>query len=409
MPTYTYTALKDGKTTVTGRVEATDIADARKKIRKMNLLPTSILDADSQEAKKQGLQNLKNLGSGRVTTLSLKEKIDFTSTLEMLTSTGIPIIESLLFVEQNSDSGRTRAMASSLRREIIGGTTLGETLEKYREIFGRVYIGLVKAGEDSGELEKTLSRMLELLKKQEATKSKVVGALIYPAVVVLLAIVAIIIMLVFVFPAFQEMFNNLGRELPPITQACMNAGTFMKQYWAACIGGVVGFIIFAKKAYEQAPVRNKIDDIVLHLPVLSKMMKFSNFSNFIAVLQVSYEAGIPIIDCLFLANLTMDNYVLKTTIMDAAAKVQQGMHLSTALKNAKQIPTMMTFMIATGEQSGRLGDSLYHCVSYIDKELDATIDNFTKLIEPLLMVGIGILVAILGLALYLPLFQAYQQ
>lgn len=95
--------------------------------------------------------------------------------------------------------------------------------------------------------------------------------------------------------------------------------------------------------------------------------------------------------------------------MEAATKVQQGMHLSAALKNASQVPTMMTFMIATGEQSGRLGDSLYHCVNYIDKELDATIDNFTKLIEPMLMVGIGILVAILGLALYLPLFQAYQQ
>ena len=139
------------------------------------------------------------------------------------------------------------------------------------------------------------------------------------------------------------------------------------------------------------------------------MMKYSNFSNFIAVLQVSYEAGIPIVDCLFLANLTMDNYLLKMTIMEAATKVQQGMHLSAALKHANQVPTMMTFMIATGEQSGRLGDSLYHCVSYIDKELDATIDNFTKLIEPMLMVGIGILVAILGLALYLPLFQAYQQ
>ena len=143
--------------------------------------------------------------------------------------------------------------------------------------------------------------------------------------------------------------------------------------------------------------------------MLSELMKFSNFSNFIAVLQVSYEAGIPIVDCLFLANLTMDNFILKTAIMQVATKVQQGTHLSVALKSVNEVPTMMTFMIATGEQSGRLGDSLYHCVSFIDKKLDAVIDGFTKLIEPLLMVFIGVIVGFLGLALYLPLFQAYQQ
>ena len=407
MATYTYTALKDNSITVTGRIEAQDVAEARRKIRAMNLLPTSIMDADASESKKNGLLSLKS--SNKVTALSLKEKIDFTSTLEMLTSTGIPIIEALLFIEQNSDSSRIRAMSHSFRKEIIGGTTLGETLEKYREIFGRVYIGLVKAGEDSGELDKTLNRMLELLKKQDAVKGKVIGALVYPAIVVLLAIVAVLIMLIFVYPAFQEMFNNMGKELPPITQFCMDAGTFMKEYWIACLVGAALTIFILSTLYKQPSIRNKIDTVVLHVPILSKMLKYSNFSNFIAVLQVSYEAGIPIVDCLFLANLTMDNYLLKITIMEAATKVQQGMHLSAALKNASQVPTMMTFMIATGEQSGRLGDSLYHCVNYIDKELDATIDNFTKLIEPMLMVGIGILVAILGLALYLPLFQAYQQ
>ena len=407
MATFNYTALKDSKITVTGRIEARDVSEARRKIRQMNLLPTSIMDIDAIETKKSGLSSIKNMG--KITALSLKEKIDFTSTLEMLTSTGIPIIEALLFIEQNSDSARVRTITHSFRKEIIGGTTLGETLEKYREIFGRVYIGLVKAGEDSGELDKTLTRMLELLKKQDAVKGKVIGALVYPTIVVLLAIVAVLIMLIFVFPAFQEMFNNLGKELPPITQFCMNAGTFMKQYWIACLLGTAITIFILTTLYKQPSIRNRIDGIVLHVPILSKMLKYSNFSNFIAVLQVSYEAGIPIVDCLFLANLTMDNYLLKTTIMDAAVKVQQGMHLSTALKNANQVPTMMTFMIATGEQSGRLGDSLYHCVTYIDKELDATIDNFTKLIEPMLMVGIGILVAILGLALYLPLFQAYQQ
>lgn len=408
MTLYSYTALKDNSITVTGKVEADSVAEARRKIRAMNLLPTSITDNVPAIKKKMALAS-SAVGGGKVSALTLKEKIDMTSTLEMLTSTGIPIIECLLFIEQNSDSSRVRRLTQDLRKEIIGGKTLGETLERYREIFGKVYIGLVKAGEDSGELDKTLTRMLELLKKQDAIKSKVVGALIYPSVVILLAFVAVIIMLAFVFPAFEEMFNNLGRELPPITRACMDAGLFMKQYWAVCIAGLFASLLLINFGYRQPAIRHKIDALVLRLPLLAKILKYSNFSNFIAVLQVSYEAGIPIVDCLFLANLTMDNHSLKMTIMDAATKVQQGMHLSTALKNANHVPTMMTFMIATGEQSGRLGDSLFHCVNYIDKELDNTIDNFTKLIEPALMVGIGVLVGLLGLALYLPLFQAYQQ
>lgn len=403
MTVYLYTALDADKKIISGKIDASDVADARRKVRAMGLLPTSITDSDSSEAKKSNARDKK------VATLSLKEKIDFTSTLEMLISTGIPIIEALLFIEQNSDSQRVRRMTFNFRKEIIGGTTLGETLEKYREVFGRVYIGLVKAGEDSGELDRTLARMLELLKKQDSVKGKVIGALIYPGIVVLLAIVAVLVMLIFVFPAFEEMFNNLGKELPAITRACMDAGAFMKTYWAFCLVGLAMLIIVFNWSYRQPFVRHRIDGLILSLPLLSKMFKFSNFSNFIAVLQVSYEAGIPIIDCLYLANLTIDNFHLKNTIMDAASKVQQGMHLSTALKNAVLVPTMITFMIATGEQSGRLGDALQHCVQYIDKELDSTIENFTKIIEPALMVGIGVLVALLGLALYLPLFNAYQQ
>ncbi len=404
MATFKYTAFRQNKTMVSGNLKAEDIKEARRLVREMNLVPTSI----SEVQEKQGKEG-KQSGAKAISALSLREKIDFTSTLEILTSTGIPIIEALLFVEQNSDSQRVRAMCHEFRKQIIGGATLGETLEKYRSIFGRVYIGLVKAGEDSGELDKTLVRMLDLLKKQEAIKGKVIGALIYPAIVVLLAIVAIVIMLVFVFPAFDEMFNNLGKPLPWITKACMNMGVFMKTYWALCLISLGGGILALKAAMQNPAIRNFIDKIALRLPMLADMMKYSNFANFIAVLQVAYEAGIPIVDCLFLANLTMENFVLKTAIMNAASKVQQGTHLSVALKNVSEVPTMMTFMIATGEQSGRLGDSLYHCVNYIDKKLEAVVDGFTKLIEPLLMIFIGCIVGFLALALYLPLFQAYQQ
>lgn len=403
MSIFHYSALKNNnKTVVSGRVDASSAADARKKIRAMGLAPISIIDEQSKAGKKL-LAGVKT-----VQTLSLREKIDFTSTLEILTSTGIPIIEALLFIEQNSDSKRVRLITREFRKNIIGGATLGETLEKYKNIFGKVYIGLIKAGEDSGELDKTLVRMLELLNKQDNIKSKVIGALIYPAIVIALAVVAILVMLIFVFPAFDEMFNNLGKPLPWITRACMDMGIFLKQYWPICIFAVICSIFIFRQLYQNPSVRKTIDNLVLSIPMLSDLLKYSNFSNFIAVLQVAYEAGIPIVDCLFLANLTIENHVLNSAIIQVANKVQQGTHLSVALKSVSQVPTMMQFMIATGEQSGRLGDSLYHCVNFIDKKLDNVIEGFTKLIEPILMVFIGVIVGVLGLALYLPLFQAYQ-
>lgn len=403
MAIFVYTALKDNRVTVSGRIEAFDASDARRKVREMNLLPTSVNELSEKKGKASKSAGIK------VDSLSLREKIDFTSTLEILTSTGIPIIEALMFIEQNSDSQKIRKLSSEFRKQIISGSSLGETLEQYRLIFGRVYIGLVKAGEDSGELDKTLLRMLELLKKQDDIKSKVIGALVYPVMVVALAIVAVLVMLIFVFPAFDEMFRNLGKPLPLITQICMNSGVWMKSNWLFLIIFLLVAFVGGKTAYRNPNVRNKIDQIVLFMPVLCDMLKYSNFANFIAVLQVSYEAGIPIVDCLYLANLTMDNFVLKNAVVAAAAKVQEGTHLSVALKSVKQVPTMMVFMIATGEQSGRLGDSLVHCVNFIDKKLDGVIDAFTKLIEPVLMIFIGGVVGVLALALYLPLFQAYQQ
>ena len=147
----------------------------------------------------------------------------------------------------------------------------------------------------------------------------------------------------------------------------------------------------------------------MKIPLLTDLIQFSNFANFIAVMQVAYDAGVPIIECLYLANMTLTNHTLKTKIETATLKVQQGQHLSVALRSTKVMPKMILFMIATGEQSGRLGDMLLQATSYIDKKLDAIIDTMTKMIEPIMLIVIGGIVMVLALALYLPLFNSYMQ
>ena len=404
MAIFNYNAIKDGKDIVKGKIEAGSIREARENIQKMGFIPTKV---EEENVIVQDDKNKKSSKPAKIPNLKLEDKIDFTSTLQILAQSGIPIIESLLFIENDAAKLRVRLVAQELRRQIMNGGTFADTVAKYPEQFGQVYLGLCKAGEDSGELEKTLGRLLELLTKQAAIRGKVIGTLMYPVFVIVLAVIIVLVMLMFVFPVFADMFENMGKELPWITKILMDTGITLKTYWYLVplgIGGVVGLITFVMR---WQPSKRKIDEMSLKIPVISDLLTFSDFSNFIAVLQVAYDAGVPIVECLYLANLTLTNYTLQTKVKMATEKVQQGQHLSTSLRLTNVMPKMILFMIATGEQSGRLGDMLGQATSYIDKQLDKIIDVMTKMIEPIMLIVIGGIVLVLALALYLPLFGSY--
>lgn len=400
MTVFNYIALKNNKDIVKGKVEADNLKEARDNVRKLGFLPTKIYEESKASTdNKVEVKKLQNLG--------LQDKIDFTSTFQILAQSGIPIIEALVFIENDAAKLKIRLVAKELRRQIMAGSTFADTIARYPNIFGQIYIGLVKAGEDSGELEKTLERLLELLKKESATRSRVMGTLMYPAFIILLAMFVVTVMLVFVFPAFKDMFENQGKELPLITSILMNFGEFLKTYWVLIPIVFITLICGITFLLRWEPSKRRIDKFVLRIPLLSDLILFSNFSNFIAVMQVAYDAGIPIVDCLYLSNLTLTNFTLRDKISAATNKVQQGQHLSMSLKTTSVIPKMILFMIATGEQSGRLGDMLLQATVFIDKKLDTIIDVMTKMVEPIMLLVIGGIVLTLALALYMPLFQSY--
>ncbi len=405
MAIYNYEALKDGKEIVKGKVEAEDVRAAKDEVRRLGFMPTKIYEERiGKDAKSDAAANVK---SGQMKALGLTDKIEFTSTLQILASSGIPMIESLLFIEQDAAKLKIRLVARELRTQIMAGSTFADTLAKYPDQFGQVYIGLCKAGEDSGELEKTLDRLLEIMGKQQAIRGKVIGTLMYPAFVICLAVLIVLVMLMFVFPVFKDMFSQMGKELPWITDTLMKIGIKLRQFWylVPLLLGSVGYSIYYLFRWE--PSRRWIDKTALEIPLLKDLMQFSNFANFVAVMQVAYDAGVPIVECLYLSMLTLTNYTLKEKIESATTLVQQGQHLSVALRSTESVPKMILFMIATGEQSGRLGEMLYQATRYIDKKLDDIVDTMTKMIEPLMLIVIGSIVLTLALALYLPLFGSY--
>lgn len=397
MPIYSYIALKQGKELVKGEVTASNLKDARDVVRKMGFVPTKIVEYTDTKQKQ---------GSG-ITALSLKDKIDFISTLQILLTSGIPAVESLMFMEQEAAKKKIRDMSRILKTQIMSGSTFADTLARYPEVFGYIFIGLIKAGEEAGELEKTLGRIKDLLTKQENTKSKVIGTLMYPMFVIVLAFIITLVMLLFVFPAFKEMFAQQEKELPWITSMMIAMGDFLKEYWYTIPLFIAGFVVFCIVVVKWQPARNILDKIVLKIPLLNNLILYSNFSNFLSVLSVSYDAGIPIVDCLHLGVVTLTNSILKNKISGAIIKVQQGMQVSQALKSTKVVPRMLLFMISTGEQSGRLGEMLEKGVNFLDKTLDGIIDTLTKMIEPIMLIVIGGIVLTMALALYLPLFQSY--
>ena len=398
MPIFTYQALKAGKEVVKGEVTASNMKDARDIIRKMGLVPTKISEYLDTKTKK----------GQAVASLSLNEKIDFISTLQILLSSGIPAVESLMFMEQEAAKKKIRDLSRILKTQIMAGSTFADTLARYPSAFGYIFIGLVKAGEEAGELEKTLGRIKDLLTKQSNTKSKVIGTLMYPAFVIVLACVITLVMLLFVFPTFKDMFEQQEKALPWITQMMINMGDFLKQYWYTIPIFIVAIVSTAYFSYNWKPSREFIDRTILKIPLLNNMIMYSNYSNFFSVFSVSYDAGIPIVDCLQLGIVTLTNTILNQKISNAVTKVSQGLQVSQALKATKVMPKMLLFMIATGEQSGRLGDMLEKAVNFLDKTLDGIIDTMTKMIEPLMLIVIGSIVLVMALALYLPLFQSYQ-
>lgn len=409
MKTYKYFAIKKDGTKVEGKIEANNEKEARAAIVALKLFPTRIINPDDSvytetAVRKKQAEERRQVRLGK---LSSREKIDFTMTIQTLLKAGVPLIEALVFLETDTNSSRMKTISAELRRQIIAGSSFADVVARYPQIFDSLYTGLVKAGEESGELDVTLERMSGLLKKQDDLKNKVIGVLVYPCIVLVFAALIVLVMLTFVFPKFAEMYEGMGAQLPWITQTCIDAGKFIAEYWMLLpiVGGAIYWGI--KLLFQWQPFKRRLDIFLLSLPLVRDFVKLAEFSNFISVMLVSYEAGVPIVDCLYLANYTVGNTVLRDAIDKARVRVQQGANLSASLKATDVMPPILLFMVSTGEQSGKLGDMLGKASEYIDNQLDRVIEMLTKFIEPLMLVVIGAVVLVMALALYLPLFQSY--
>ena len=383
-----YEAIKEGSNEkISGTIEGESPRDVRDKIKKQGFLPIKVKEI-SQNSSTESDNNTNSI----VAKLSLSEKIQFTSELESLLTSQIPVLEALETIKQSAPNRKIKYIANSIQKAIGNGYSLAQAFEKFKNIFDNVYIGLVAAGEKSGNIDKTFGRIVRILKKQQDVKWKVINALIYPGILCTIIFAVTFIFTFIVIPKFMEMYSSIGGELPPFTKAFL--GFFSLKTLLICFILLTTFIFLLKTPKFKA----LFDYHILKVPMLSDFIRAANLSNFIAVLEVSYEAGIPISKCLEMAGSTVKNVVIKKQAANSVIMVNKGHTLTDSFKSSHILDPVSENMIATGEKSGELGHMLYQISENFDRLINNTIDILSKAVEPVMLIIMGIVVVIILLA-----------
>ena len=409
MAFYNYEAIKNGNERIRGKLEAISEKEARELLRRQDLLPVRLVEVGGVKSGTPAptFKKKKPSKTRHVRSLNMREKIDFTNIMYTFSKAGLSLVESLYFIETNSESKKIQALSVEIRRHVLAGTSFSDSISKFPGIFDDIYIGLVRAGEESGELEETLRRISYLLDKQDKLKSKIISVLAYPVFVLFLAMIVTLVLITFVFPAFKDMYAQMGTDLPIITQILMAMGVYLQHNWLL-IPLIIASVVFGVYfLFTWEGSRRVIDTVGIRIPIIKKFVIFSSISNFLMVMKVAFEAGITMVDSIMFANLTVRNMYIRDALKKVLINVQYGKSLSSALRVSQVIPGIVMCMISTGEETGALSEMLDQANEYVDTEIDKIIDLLSKLMEPFLFLIIGCVVLTLGLSLYLPLFKTY--
>ena len=329
----------------------------------------------------------------------------FTRQFATMIDAGLPLIQGLEILGSQEPNPTLKKAIIKIKGDVESGSTLSNALKKHPKIFSDLYVSLVAAGEMGGMLDTILARLATYIEKNEKLKSKVKGAMVYPSVVLTISIIVIAILLIFVIPVFQEMFEGLGGELPALTQFVVDLSAFLKQNILFIIAGIILFFIAYSKFRATEQGRIVTDKIFIGLPVLGSLLKKSAVANFTRTLGTMTSSGVPILDGLGIVAGTAGNKVVEKAILDTRTSISEGKTIAEPLSKSGIFPPMVTQMISVGESTGALDTMLEKIADFYEDEVDAAVDALTALIEPFMMVFLGGTIGLMLAAMYLPIFK----
>lgn len=394
MTTFTYKSRVRGKIQ-TGEVEAEDEKSAVSKLKSQNIRPTTI-------KKKAGESSLFGPKVHKITT---RDVVIFTRQFSTMVDAGLPLVQCLDILGKQSDNPTFGDMILKVKGNIEAGNNLSESLKKFPKTFDQLYSNLVEAGEVGGILDVILRRLAEYIEKAEGLKKKVKSAMVYPGVIVSVAFIVVAFLMVFVIPSFATVFAGGGQELPGPTQIVMNVSEFFQNQWYVMLGGFVTFIFVFKKVYATDRGNIEIDRLALKLPVFGMLIRKVSVAKFTRTLGTLISSGVPLIEGLDICARTSGNRIVEQAVFKTIEAIKEGETIAAPLSREDIFPPMVIQMIDVGESSGSLDKMLAKIADFYDEEVDAAVDAMTALLEPMLMVFLGVVIGFIVVAMYLPIFK----
>lgn len=338
--------------------------------------------------------------------IQAKDIMLFTRQLCTMLQSGIAIVQALDMVGSSNKKTKMQALVRKIKMDVEGGISFADAVEKHPLYFNNLYVSLVRAGEEAGVLEVLLDKIAVYLEKAESIKSKVKKALLYPAIVLVVAIIATAFIMIFVIPTFEDLFKSFGADLPAFTRMIINISHYFQKYWWLGLGIVVGGIWGFIEARKRSPAfRQYIDRVSLKIPIFGPIFSLSANARFARTLSTMFAGGVPLVDAMLSVAGATGNYVYEKAVLEMREAVSTGQQLNFAMRQTSLFPDMVIQMVAIGEEAGSLSDMLAKVADFYEEELDNTISALTTLIEPLVMCILAVLVGSMIVAMYLPIFK----
>jgi len=398
VPKYFYTAQSLTGESKSGILEAKDEHQLARTLRQEGLI---LIRAEPEEKlkEKKFKISLPSLG------VSLTEKIFFTRNLQVMISAGLPLPRALETLANQAKSQKFKMALLRIRDEVIKGESFSDSLAKYPDIFSELFQSMVKVGEESGTLEEVLKTLSRQMEREHDLRSKVKGAMIYPAIIILAMIGIGILMLVMVVPKLAETFEELAIELPIITKIVISFANFLIQKWYLVIIILLAIIFLFWQAMKTKTGKRIIDTFTLKIPIISSIVQKTNSAYTVRTLSSLISAGVPIVRSLEITSGTLGNIYYKSAIAEAAEKVRKGEKISEALKPYENIyPPIVIQMIAVGEETGETSNLLAQLAEFFEEEVSNATKNLASVIEPVLMIIIGAAVGFFAISMIHPMY-----
>jgi general secretion pathway protein F len=397
MAAYAYQAMDKGGKTKNGVLEGDNPRQIRQQLREKGLIPMQVDQVAEKERKSQaGFTLFKN-------TISASDLSLLTRQLSTLVEASLPIEEALLAVAEQCEKPRQKNMMMAVRSKVVEGHTLADAMAEFPHVFDDLFRAMVAAGEKSGHLDTVLNRLADYTEKRQQTKSQITQAMVYPSIMMFFAFAIVLLLLTVVVPKIVGQFQNMGQDLPTITQILIDVSEFLQAYGLVLGIVLVVIIVIVNRVLQQPAMKKRYHTFILTLPFIGKLSKGLNTARFARTLSILTSSAVPLLESMKISSEVLENLQIRAAVNTAAGFVKEGSSLRASLEQTKMFPPMMMHMIASGERSGELQQMLGRAADNQDRQFESLVGVSLKVFEPILIVTMATVVLFIVLAILQPI------